>query len=363
MSNDKRDEMINEGLDTQARISIPGDAVKTALARLVQTGQIDANGETLVWWFYSFARESNWRLADAADALGKDKTTIHRLFNGSYGASYDNLLECIMRYKKIALERGKRRKIGFIETSTFDKISGVCRSALYDSMPAFIYGSSQIGKTESLKEYARRNNHGQTKYIRIPAAPSFPFVLKMIAEACFISTRLNADATRRRIVDAIDDRNLLIIDELHECFVTASDLTARKIVEYLREIYDRTGCGVVVCGTKVIQTEFETGRQNMVFDQFRRRGMLELVLPDTPPIADILKIAGAFDLPAPDVKVLEVIKHMLQESGIGKYFKFLQYAHGIAATRKEKLSWAHFCAAYDGVKKLSSKKGNANEKR
>lgn len=355
MSNDTRDKMTNEGLDTQARISIPGDVVKTALARLVQTGQIDADGETLIWWFYCFARESNWRLADAADAIDKDKTTVHRLFNGSYGASYDNLLESILRYKKIALERSKRRNIGFIETSTFDKVSSICTNALNDAMPAFIYGASQIGKTASLQEFARRNNHGQTKYIRMPAAPSFPFFLKMIAESCFISTRLNADATRRRIVDAIDDRNLLIVDEFHQCLITASELTARKIVEYLREIYDRTSCGVVICGTKVIQEEFNKGKQMLVFDQFRKRGMLELVLPDTPPKSDIVKIAKAFDLPSPDDASLDIIKTMLIDSGIGKYFKFLQYAHGIAVSRKEKLNWDHFAKAYDGVKKLSSK--------
>jgi DNA transposition AAA+ family ATPase len=358
---DETDEMRDNGTDTQARISIPGDAVKTALGRLVQTGRLDADGETLVWWFYCHARESHWRLADAAEAIGKDKTTVHRLFNGSYGASYDNLLEAILRYRKIALERGKRRNIGFVETSTYARVSAVCRSALYDSMPAFIYGASQIGKSKSLEEYARRNNHGQTKYIRMPAPTSFPFFLKMVAEACFISTRLNADATRRRIMDAIDDRTLVIVDELHECFITASDLTARKVVEFLREIYDRTGCGMVICGTKVIQDEFERGRQKMVFDQFRRRGMLELVLPDTPPKSDIVKIAAAFDLPAPDAKVFDTIKLMLQESGIGKYFKFLQYAHGISVNRKEKMSWNHFCQAYDGVKSLSSKKGNSNE--
>lgn len=354
MSNDTR-EMKDEGTDTQTRISIPGDVVKTALARLVQAGQLDADGEGLVWWFYCFARESNWRLADAADAIGKDKTTVHRLFNGSYGASYDNLLESILRYKKIAMERAKRRNIGFIETSTYAKVSAICKSALNDSMPAFIYGASQIGKTACLTEFARRNNHGQTKYIRMPAAPSFPFFLKMIAEACFISTRLNADATRRRIVDAIDDRNLLIVDEFHQCMITSSELTARKIVEYLREIYDRTGCGVCVCGTKVVQDEFQNGRQKLVFDQFRRRGMLELVLPDTPPKSDIVKIAAAFDLPAPDAGNLDLIKTMLMESGLGKYFKYLQYAHGIATGRKERLTWDHFSAAYDGVKKLSSK--------
>lgn len=353
--NDETTEML--GSDTQARLSIPGDVVKTALARLVQTGEIDAEGETLVWWFYCHARESNWRLVDCADAINKDKTTVHRLFNGSYGAAYDKVLEEIKRYKKIADERSKRRNIGFIETSTFHKVDAICRNALYDSMPAFITGDSQIGKTACLLEHARRNNHGQTKYIRMPAAPSFPFFLKMVADACFISTRLNADATRRRIVDAIDDKTLVIVDELHEAFITASDLTARKIVEYLREVYDRTGCGIVVCGTKVISDEFERGRQKLVFDQFRRRGMLELVLPDTPPKSDIIKIAAAFDLPAPDSKVFDTIKLMLQESGIGKYFKFLQYANGISVNRKEKMSWNHFCQAYDGVKSMSSKKG------
>lgn len=353
MNNETSEDL--KGTDTQARLSIPGDVVKTALARLLQAGEIDDEGEKLVWWFFCHSRESHWRLKDAADAIGRDKTTVHRLFNGNYGAAYSNLVDEIKRYKTIADERSKRRRIGFIETSTFNKIDAICRNALYDSMPAFITGMSQIGKTECLKEHARRNNHGQTKYIRMPAAPTFPFFTKMVAEACFISTRLNADSTRRRVLDAIDDRTLIIVDELHECFVTATDLCARKIIEYLREIYDRTGCGIVICGTNVVRTEFETGRQKMVYDQFRRRGMLELVLPDTPPKSDIVKIAAAFELPAPDAKVLDTIKLMLQESGIGKYFKFLQYAHGISVNRKEKLSWQHFCQAYDGVKALASK--------
>jgi hypothetical protein len=83
--------------------------------------------------------------------------------------------------------------------------------------------------------------------------------------------------------------------------------------------------------------------------------MLELVLPDTPPKSDIVKIAAAFDLPAPDAVGLEVIRTMLLESGIGKYFKYLQYAHSIAVGRKEKLTWDHFSSAYEGVQKLSKK--------
>lgn len=340
-------------LDNSSRMSIPGDTVKVALARLLQTEQVDEDGEKLIWWFYSHARENNWHLKDAANAINRDPTTVHRLFNGNYGAAYDNLLAEIERYKKIADARANRRDIGFIETSTWAKIDTVCQNALYDSMPAFIYGASQIGKTACLLEFARRNNHGQSKYVRMSAAPTFQFAVKSIAEVCFISIRQDVSLIRRRVMDAVDSRTLIMIDEFHQCMSTTTDLVARKVVEFLREIYDRTGCGIVLCGTKVFRDEFERGRQALIYDQFRRRGMLELKLPDAPPKSDITKIAKAFNLPAPAGADLELIKTMLLESGIGKYIKFLQYAHRIALGRGETLGWPHFSQAYEGIKSLS----------
>jgi DNA transposition AAA+ family ATPase len=341
-------------LDTQYRIRIPGDTVKTALARLRESGEIDEEGERAVWWFYTYAREHNWRLQDAAEAIGKDKTTVHRLFNGSYGASYTGLLEEIAKFKTYADERSKRTRIGFVETSTWRKVDGACRQALYDGMPAFVYGASQIGKTACLKEYARRNNHGQTRYVRMPAAPGFASFVRALADACWVSTVRNIEYIRPKILDAIDSRTLLIIDEVHECMVTSTDLVARKIVEYIREVYDRTECGIVICGTKVLKSEFERGRQALLFDQLRRRGFVEVLLPDRPPVSDVNAIARAFDLPAPSGSCLDTIKSMLQESGIGKYIKFLQYAASLSAARKEQLSWEHFTQAYDGIRSLAN---------
>ena len=124
-------------------------------------------------------------------------------------------------------------------------------------------------------------------------------------------------------------------------------------MELIREIYDRTHCGIVVAGTKVVQDNFEKGKQRMVWDQFRRRGMIELVLPDVAPKADIIKIAAAFDLGEPDPDTLETIREMLQRSGIGMYFKFLQFSHGVAKTKKQALTWDHFNQAYRGIKALS----------
>lgn len=350
---DRKVMAVENDQEEQSRISVPGDTVQAALSRLVIGGELTEDDKAQIWWFYGHARDQRMSLADAGKCIDRDPTTIHRLFNGRYGAAYTNLVEEIIRYRKLAEERSKRRDIGYIETSTWRKVSVACRSALYDSMPAYIYGSSQIGKTAALEEYARRNNHGQTRYIRMPAAPTYREVLSLVAEACFISERHKTLDLRRRIVKAVDDRALLIFDEFHQVFIGASDLTARKVVEFVREIYDLTHCGIVICGTKVVREEFARGRQAMVWDQFRRRAMVELVLPDTPPTSDILMIAKAFGLAAPDATTMEIVQQMLARSGIGMYFKFLQFAHGMAATQKKPLSWDHFQQSYKSIKALS----------
>ena len=339
--------------EEQSRISIPGDTVLTAMNRLVAAGELDEEGKEHICWFFGHAKEKGMTLDDAGKCIDKDATTVHRLFNGRYGASYDNMVADIKRYRKIALERAKRKEVGFIETTIWRKVSLVCRGALYDSMPAYIYGSSQIGKTSCLEEYKRRNNHGQTRYIRMPAAPTFGKVLEQLAEAYFISPHLSCKDQNRRIFNAVDDRTLLIFDEFHQVFIGAADPMARKIVEFVRELYDRKHCGIVICGTKVVQDEFERGKQRMVWDQFRRRGMVELTLQDTPPKADVLKIAAAFGLGEPDVTTMDVIRTMLQRSGIGMYFKFLQLSHGVAVSRSEKLTWDHFVQANKNIQALS----------
>jgi DNA transposition AAA+ family ATPase len=334
-------------------LSIPGDAVLRAATRLMEEGAIDQEGKAAILWFHGHARDKGMSLDEAGRCLDRDGATVYRLLHGRYGAGYGNLVAQIQRYRKIAEERAKRKDIGFIETSTWRKISVVCRGARYDSMPAYIYGASQIGKTACLEEYARRNNHGQTRYVRMPGIPTFVKIVNLLSEACYISSKNPLAQLERRLMRAIDDRTLVIFDEFHEVFVSCNDLVARRIVEFIREVYDRTHCGIVICGTKVVRDELEKGRQSMVWDQFRRRGMVELMLPDAPPRSDIVKIAAAFGLPEPDETALTFVREMLQRSGLGMYFRYMQLAHGVAVSRKEALTWAHFIQAYRSVQALS----------
>jgi hypothetical protein len=129
-----------------------------------------------------------------------------------------------------------------------------------------------------------------------------------------------------------------------------------QIIEWLRELYDRTNCGMVFCGTRVFRDELETGQFAKILDQFRRRGIIQLGLPDTPPPGDVAKIAKAFGLAAPDGDAAGIIRDMLKSSGLGQYVKILQSASNLAANQKKPLSWDHFVVAYDLVQQLSGGK-------
>lgn len=299
-------------------IRIPGDKVQEALARLLSAGEIDDAGKSEIWWFYNHAMINNWNLDDAGKAIRRDASTAYRLFLGRYGAKYDNLIDDVRSFHKLADERGQRMRLGFVETKTWEKIDAVCRHALVGQLPAFVYGAAQIGKTRCLEEFARRNNHGTTKMIRMCAAPTLVMVQQMLADCLYISGRLSAPELRRRIFAAIDDKMLIVIDELHQVLIGCGDATAIRIIEFLREIYDRCGSGVVFSGTKVLRNELERGRLSMVLEQFRRRGIINLVLPDVAPREDVVKFAKAFGLDAPKNEADDIVKTMIKTSGLGQ---------------------------------------------
>ncbi len=333
-------------------LKISADAVQKALARLVADGEIDDAARAEIWWFYNYAQERNWSLADAGKAIRKDSTTAWRLFMGRYGAKYDNLLNELRVFRKLAEERDARRRVGFIETSTWKKIEQVCRHAQVTQKRVFVYGASQIGKTTCLEEYARRNNHGQTKMLRMPSAPTVTGFLYQVAKACYIPTGANQNIVRERIFGAIDDRMLLIVDEVHQALIGCSTATAIRIMEFIREIHDRCKCGYVLSGTKVLKDEIEGGRIAGILEQTRRRGIVDLVLPDVPPKADVAKLSAAFGLQPPEGIAAEIVSEILRKSGLGQVIAFLQSAANLAGKQQKPLSWDHFVIAYDVINKL-----------
>lgn len=331
----------------QGMINISGDTVVAATKDLPE-----AHAQAILWLF-GYAREQGWSFRILESEVKLSTTTLFRVFKGQYSAALDNVVEKITTFRKLVEERGTANDLAFVETSVSRKVFRTCEWALVSQTLAFIYGNSQIGKTVALEEYARRNNHGQTKLVRMPASAGVQLFMKELAKACYVSPNSSFENLRERVLNSITGNNLIIVDELHQVFLSYQRGSAVKCLEVLREIHDRTKCGMVLCGTTRLRHELMLGQHQEMLEQFKRRGVLEVLLPAKPPGRDVEAIAKAFGLGPMDETSAALAEDILRASGLGKFTKFLQAGRRMADKAKERMSWNHFIRAHDILKKLS----------
>lgn len=338
-------------------INYPAHKVQDGLKRLQAEGEIDEKGADLIFWLYSYCCENGLGFSGAAKKTGLSTTVIFHLFHCDYAAKYDSLISKIAKFKEIEEQRAKAKSLGFVKTATAQQIFEACDAALYDGMPAFIYGASQSGKTTALLEYQRTHNHGTTKYIRLGVRWSKRRVVRELAKACkCFGEQAHSCELEERINKTLTNRMLLIVDEFHLALETTTELAAKEIVEYFREVFDRTGVGLVICGTKVAETGLESGKNALLFDQMRRRGLVKLVLPDVPKKADVNRLAKEFGLEPPTGETYEGIKRILKRFGLGMFVKFLQKSYALSMGSQRALTWSDFESVTNGYADLSNPK-------
>ena len=346
-------------------IAMPLHQVRAAVKQAAARGQVtEEDGEEVVW-LYNYAQEFHLKEADLAAKMGAyDKNTIYQVFRGIYGvqsggkySSWANFIKAVKDFKSVEIEEMKKKRIGIIETEVKKTVFTACQAALNDGMPAFIYGASQIGKTTALMEFQRLNNHGRTVYLRMGSGWTRPRLVRELAARFGNGVKATKCwALEDAIFGSLTRYNLLIIDEFHLAMETATDASAKAIMEFIREIYDRTGCGLVMSATKVGLTGIESGKNMLLFDQLRRRGVVRVILPDVPPVRDINTIARSFDLPLPAGEILQHIKTLIKTRGLGVFIKYLQKSYAVSRKAKEELSWDSFRKVANGYLALSSMK-------
>jgi len=308
--------------------------------------------EALRWLFYH-SLENGISMADAAKAIHYDVTTVYRVFKGDYAAKLDGIVESVESYQRIAMERQGIKAATFVETPTVKKIWQLLDAVVAYSSIGFLYGASQIGKTWALEEYARRHNHGSTKYVRLASSSGVQLLMKLFAEECGFSPRGAFDALRKRVFKALDSNVLVIVDELHLAFFTYHKTARLAVLELLREMHDRCRCPMILCGSKVADDEIERGPQKDYLEQLRRRGVFRVILPDYPSKSDVRAIARSFGLDTPDGPAAELVTEVLRRSGLKAFTSYLQAATKLASNRKAALAWGHFIEAHDVIARLS----------
>jgi len=321
------------------------------------TEHLPAHQRLLVRWLHTWALDHNYPWAQLEKEIQIDTSTIWRVWHDKYrySAGHPKAGERVPLAgicAKIAGFRQRMERIegrvnpNFVETSVWNAVNRLCRHVLARHSVGHIYGESQIGKKTCLREFARRNDHGQTHVAEMPPASGVQNMLRKIAQSLHVASHTCFDKLRDDVCDALDESKLLIVIQVHRAFTTYQKGSAVRCLDTLMHLHDASGCGMLLCGTNIWRDQLRSGPYAQFLKQLRRRGIYELQLPDVPPRRDLDLIAARFGLDAAEGEAEEIMLAVAQSDGFGKFCALLADAAEGASSRDEALAWSHFIRAH-----------------
>ncbi len=347
-------------VNPNASVNMSGEHMKNMLAYTVEQGVMSQEQSELIFWLFTYQKQNRLSYSALADQIGLNAGTISKLMRCTYhkdGAKYESICSTIANFRQLTTERQMAKAGVFVETEVARIIQDVCYSSLVTNSVSFVFGKTHVGKTMALEHYAAMNKGKGVHYVRLPASAGLQLTAKEIAEACYISRNGPFEMLRERILKALNRNSLLIIDELHQALISYQKQSSIKVFEFIREIHDRTGCGVVLCGTHVLRNEIERGRLSPMLEQFRERGIIWTDLPDTPKLSDLDLLAAGYGLPTlkSNASAKSWATKLVREHSIAHFAKYLQAGSSMAAKAEQEISWEHVLKAHDIIQRYSRK--------
>lgn len=320
------------------------------------TADLPDEQRSLVRRLHAHCCEQDMTLPEIGEKLGYDATVLHKVLHGKYEGSLPKVCEAIARYFRLQDERDQGRKLAFIETDQTRRIWQFCRMALEVQRVGFIFGDTQIGKTEPLKAYAKAHNHGETIFCEVPTGGAMINFLGALARALRINPDTNERALRASIFAAVDDRMLIIVDEVHRAIPSATSVRPVRCIEFLRELHDHTRCGLILCATNVFREILDQKRGPVagILKQMKRRRFGTLQLPDVPSDRDLAQFAKHYGLPAATGEALRMQTEVIRDEALGMWLLLLRMGAKLANKRKRALTWQLVAEAKAGLDSMAN---------
>ena len=245
------------------------------------------------------AEQVEWLWGYFNGPLGKDKAALCKefgmeweqlrpLFSGRIAASIRaETFEAIT-----ALRRRLAKSKPLVRTIVTERIIQAldyCRD--YSAM-VYVTGPTGRGKTYTAEWWAGENNHGRTKYIRVPSDCTRRALVQELCKVAGCATCGSCAEMEGNLRRAIGPRNIIIADE-------AGHLLSRSgrpggAIELLRDLHDMTGCGVALIFTDVYLAEIKRGRNADYFEQFLGRLEFPVEIPQKPRRDEVRQVLTAF---------------------------------------------------------------------
>ena len=324
---------------------ITEESVNTAMVALIAQKRVSQAQADALIRFVTEARKRKLSLAQMAEQLDTSTTTVSRALRGIYEGDLGLICDKAKLAVRLWQERAGFGQRIYVPTAIAKKVESVCEFALTRQVPVILTGLSQQGKTTALKRFAEQSD-AAVRFVRIPAACSLSEFLDELCEACGVASHhFNNGLRKHRVMTTLNDRSLLIVDELHELVISCTKASALKICEVLREIYDRTGCGMVLCGTDTLRIDLLEGAHAAWLDQLVQRSV-SVSLPRQLTAQDIRAVAKAYGLADElDERAREAIKGMRMNI----LCLLLSSARDLALRTGKPLTWALFVSTKNAL--------------
>ncbi|EEH5174194.1 AAA family ATPase [Salmonella enterica] len=254
-----------------------------------------------------------------ARAIGRSVTAMNQYVQGKYNGDIADMEERIANFIRRVREKQNALRIDerFVSTPTARKGLEVLAYAHQECEICVLYGAAGLGKTMTLKEYARRDD----AVIFIEADPGYT-ARTLLEELCG-RLKQNKNGNIHTLIDLCVEKlkgtgRLLIIDE--------AELLPYRALEVIRRLHDKAGIGVVMAGMPRLITNLKGKRGE--FAQLYSRVALALDMGNALEREDFDQIAVDLMPEAEDQK----IRNALYDQSKGNARRLFKLARGVYRT-------------------------------
>ena len=244
----------------------------------------------------------------------------------------------------------------FVPTTTAKKVAYACAIARESRTPVFLFGPSQVGKSWGLIHDAEEHDDGRTVYVRCSSISGLHGLMNAIGKCIGVSPAGNKDAMKQSMIAAFQPDMVLILDEFHELLYVYRRESFFACAEFVRELYDRVGMGIVLSLTNFGRDKIWDSRRSDL-EQIFRRGVHRIQVgtrSGLPPQDDIEMILRQHGLDFPsktllchacdmELKPREILHQLARDEGLKAICERLRYAHRHARQQnRDFITWEDF---------------------
>jgi len=355
--------LVNAGDTVRASWRFGMDNVRSNIAYM------SPEAKELLVWAFTWCIDVTHPIAfdDFCERVGYAPNTVWKMFSGKYKHpetdrlmdAPEKFLKAIRDFRRIEVSRAKMGRAKFVMTPTAKRFYQACDLARKSQTPVFVYGASQIGKSEASAQYCVDNNHGKSVNVELEAVNGLRGLLQAVAPKVGVSPLANTPDLIARLKKAITSDMVIILNEVHLLANVYRKGSFFACMETVRRLFvDHCKCGLVMTFTLLGYTVAEKEKAREL-EQIFRRGVHRVNLGDRPSVADVTAIVRAWglDLPARAEEVVVKVGsrgteyreqpyvrlgQLAKEDGLKAIVERLRAASELASDKEVELAWEHF---------------------